>query len=147
MTATQPQTQTVTLTHTSRLYPELHAAGEAGLPVLLVDNALGRAVIALQGAHVLRGIVARRPLQQNLPFLCLPLAPDESQHRGLASAGGPHQRGHLAAWNAQRHVVQNDPLTVPEGQVANFDKGIVWDGLHECKSRTEPGFLHDTGFR
>jgi hypothetical protein len=35
----------------------------------------------------------------------------------------------------------------PKVRLRNFDKGIVWDGLHECKSRTEPGFLHDTGFR
>ncbi len=35
------------------VYPALHQPGDAGLPLLLVDNGLGRAVIALQGAHVL----------------------------------------------------------------------------------------------
>lgn len=35
------------------LYPALHQPGDAGLPLLLVENALGRAVIALQGAHVM----------------------------------------------------------------------------------------------
>ena len=81
MTATQPQTQTVTLTHTSRLYPELHAAGEAGLPVLLVDNALGRAVIALQGAHVL----AFRPREQRE---MLWLSPKCKLQPGTAIRGG-----------------------------------------------------------
>lgn len=37
----------------ARLYPALHQPGDAGLPMLVVDNALGRAVIALQGAHVM----------------------------------------------------------------------------------------------
>lgn len=35
------------------LYPALHQTGDAGLPLLVVDNALGRAVIALHGAHVM----------------------------------------------------------------------------------------------
>ncbi len=35
------------------LYPELHASGDAGLPMLVVENALARAVVALQGAHLL----------------------------------------------------------------------------------------------
>ena len=36
-----------------KLYPDLHQPDEAGLPLLVVENALGRAVIALQGAHVM----------------------------------------------------------------------------------------------
>ena len=36
-----------------KLYPDRHQADEAGLPLLVVENALGRAVIALQGAHVM----------------------------------------------------------------------------------------------
>lgn len=34
-------------------YPLQHRAGESGLPLLVIENELGRAVIALQGAHVL----------------------------------------------------------------------------------------------
>lgn len=37
----------------TQLYPALHQPGDAGLPMLVVANALGRAVIALQGAHVM----------------------------------------------------------------------------------------------
>ena len=36
-----------------QLYPALHRADDAGLPMLVVDNALGHAVIALQGAHLM----------------------------------------------------------------------------------------------
>ncbi len=39
--------------NSTELYPTLHAAGDAGLPMLAVENDLGRAVIALQGAHVM----------------------------------------------------------------------------------------------
>lgn len=39
--------------NSTELYPELHQAGDAGLPMLVVENTLGRAVIALQGAHVM----------------------------------------------------------------------------------------------
>ena len=35
------------------IYPTRHLPGDTGLPLLVVDNALGNAVIALQGAHVL----------------------------------------------------------------------------------------------
>ncbi len=36
-----------------KLYPDRHQADEAGLPLLVVENTLGRAVIALQGAHIM----------------------------------------------------------------------------------------------
>jgi len=39
--------------NSTQLYPALHQPGDAGLPMLVVDNTLGRAVIALQGAHVM----------------------------------------------------------------------------------------------
>ena len=34
-------------------YPALHQPGDAGLPLLLVENGLGRAVLALQGAQLM----------------------------------------------------------------------------------------------
>lgn len=77
----QPLAQGVTLTHSTRLYPELHAQGEAGLPVLLVENALGRAAIALQGAHVL----AFRPTGQRE---MLWLSPKCKMQPGTAIRGG-----------------------------------------------------------
>ena len=42
----------IELLNSTQLYPALHQPGDAGLPLLVVDNPLGRAVIALQGAHV-----------------------------------------------------------------------------------------------
>ncbi|HEX4757236.1 MAG TPA: D-hexose-6-phosphate mutarotase [Terracidiphilus sp.] len=47
------QTAGIKQINSTELYPALHAAGDAGLPMLVVDNDLGRAVIALQGAHVM----------------------------------------------------------------------------------------------
>ncbi len=49
------------LVNSTRLYPALHQPGDAGLPMLVVENALGRAVIALQGAH----LMAFQPAGQN----------------------------------------------------------------------------------
>ncbi|MEO8411335.1 MAG: D-hexose-6-phosphate mutarotase [Propionivibrio sp.] len=48
-----PSTHRVLLTGSTELFPELHPVGATGLPMLRVDNPLGRAVIALQGAHVM----------------------------------------------------------------------------------------------
>lgn len=43
----------IRLVPSAELYPALHRPGDAGLPVLVVENKLGRAVMALQGAHLL----------------------------------------------------------------------------------------------
>lgn len=78
---TQALPQGVSLTTSTALYPELHAAGEAGLPLLLVENALGRAVIALQGAHA----IAFRPAGQRE---MLWLSPKCKLQPGTAIRGG-----------------------------------------------------------
>lgn len=84
------------------LYPELHPADAAGLPMLVVDNALGRAVIALQGAQVIAFraagqremlwlspkavIEAGKPIRGGIP-LCLPWfgpGPDGRSAHGFA---------------------------------------------------------------
>lgn len=43
----------IQLVRSTDLYPELHQPGDSGLALLVVDNPLGRAVIALHGAHVM----------------------------------------------------------------------------------------------
>ena len=43
----------VTRIQSPQLYPSQHQPGDAGLPMLLVENRQARAVIALQGAHVM----------------------------------------------------------------------------------------------
>ena len=43
----------VTQIQSTQLYPSQHQPGDAGLPMLLVENRQTRAVIALQGAHVM----------------------------------------------------------------------------------------------
>ena len=47
------ETAGIKLVNSTELYPALHPSGDAGLPMLVVENALGRAVIALQGAHLM----------------------------------------------------------------------------------------------
>ena len=47
------QAADIRVINSTRLYPELHKPGDTGLPMLVVDNNLGRAVIALQGAQVM----------------------------------------------------------------------------------------------
>ena len=43
----------IRLAHSTEIYPALHQPGDAGLPLLVMENKLGRAVMALQGAHLL----------------------------------------------------------------------------------------------
>ncbi len=43
----------IQLTDSTRLYPAWHQPGDAGLPMLSIANQLGRAVVALQGAHLM----------------------------------------------------------------------------------------------
>jgi D-hexose-6-phosphate mutarotase len=47
--------------NSTELYPALHQAGDAGLPMLVVENGLGRATIALQGAHLMSFQPSGRP--------------------------------------------------------------------------------------
>jgi glucose-6-phosphate 1-epimerase len=43
----------IKLVNSTELYPALHQTGDAGLPMVVVDNDFGRAIIALQGAHLM----------------------------------------------------------------------------------------------
>jgi glucose-6-phosphate 1-epimerase len=92
----------VRLANSTELFPALHQPGEAGLPLLVVDNGLGHAVIALQGAHVLSFhsaghkellwisprcvLEAGKPIRGGIP-LCLPWfgpGPDGKTVHGFA---------------------------------------------------------------
>lgn len=91
----------------TELYPALHQAGDAGLPMLVVENRLGRAVIALQGAHLMEFrpageremfwispkcvLETGKPIRGGIP-LCLPWF-------GPGSDGStPHGFARLMAW-------------------------------------------------
>ncbi len=83
----QSEVAGIKVVNSAELYPALHGAGESGLPMLVIENRLGRAVIALQGAHVLAFqptgqremlwvspkcvFAAGKPLRGGIP-LCLP---------------------------------------------------------------------------
>lgn len=90
------------LINSHALYPALHQAGDAGLPMLVVDNALAHAVIALHGAHVMAyrpagqremlwispktALEAGKPIRGGIP-LCLPWfgpGPDGKSMHGFA---------------------------------------------------------------
>jgi glucose-6-phosphate 1-epimerase len=92
----------ITLINSTELYPAQHQAGDQGLPMLVVDNALGRAVIALHGAHLMafkaKGqremlwispktvLAAGTPIRGGIP-LCLPWfgpGPDGKAMHGFA---------------------------------------------------------------
>lgn len=48
-----PEAIGIRLTNSWDLYPALHHSGDTGLPMLVVENALARAVICLQGAQMM----------------------------------------------------------------------------------------------
>jgi D-hexose-6-phosphate mutarotase len=92
----------IRLTDSSELYPALHSAGQPGLPMLVIDNPLARAVIALQGAHLMAFkpagepemlwvspkcvLEAGKPIRGGIP-LCLPWfgpGPDGKTLHGFA---------------------------------------------------------------
>jgi len=88
--------------NSTQLYPAHHQSGDAGLPMLIVENSLGRTVVALQGAHVMafqpagqRDMLWVSPktlLQEGTPIrggipLCLPWfgpGPDGKAMHGFA---------------------------------------------------------------
>ncbi|MFB0934751.1 MAG: D-hexose-6-phosphate mutarotase [Propionivibrio sp.] len=85
-----------------QLFPGLHQPTDAGLPMLLVENVLGRTVIAVQGAHVMSfqpagqremlWVSPKTLLQEGTPIrggipLCLPWfgpGPDSKTMHGFA---------------------------------------------------------------
>ena len=92
----------IRLINSRQLFPELHQPTDAGLPMLVVENALGRTVIALQGAHVMSfqpagqqemlWVSPKTLLQEGVPIrggipLCLPWfgpGPDGKTMHGFA---------------------------------------------------------------
>jgi D-hexose-6-phosphate mutarotase len=92
----------IRLVNSRELYPTHHQPDDGGLPLLLVENPLGRAVIALQGAHVmafqpagqseLLWISPKTQLREGVPIrggipLCLPwfgLGADGKTKHGFA---------------------------------------------------------------
>jgi D-hexose-6-phosphate mutarotase len=96
------ETAGIKLVNSTVLYPELHQPGDGGLPMLVVENALGRAVIALPGAHVMAfqpagqremlwvspksELISGKPIRGGIP-LCLPWfgpGPDGKSMHGFA---------------------------------------------------------------
>src|ERR1035437_4703461 len=96
------ETAGIKLTNSTEIYPALHQSGDAGLPLLVVENKLGHAVIALQGAHLMAFqpagqremlwlspkcvLEAGKPIRGGIP-LCLPWfgpGPDGKSMHGFA---------------------------------------------------------------
>ncbi|MBS1229585.1 MAG: hypothetical protein H6R17_2862 [Proteobacteria bacterium] len=92
----------ITQSNSTELYPAQHRPGDKGLPMLVVENALGRAVIALHGAHLMAfkatgqremfwvspktALEAGTPIRGGIP-LCLPWfgpGPDGKSMHGFA---------------------------------------------------------------
>ena len=60
-TAQQLLSAGIRTTNSRQLYPTLHQPADAGLPMLEIENALGKTVVALQGAHVMSFQPAGQP--------------------------------------------------------------------------------------
>jgi glucose-6-phosphate 1-epimerase len=92
----------IRIVNSTAVFPALHQPGDEGLPLLVVDNKLGRAVIALQGAHLMAFqpagqremlwlspkciLAAGKPVRGGIP-LCLPWfgpGPDGKTAHGFA---------------------------------------------------------------
>ncbi len=114
------QTAGIRLVNSTELYPELHQAGDAGLPMLVVENDLGRAVIALQGAHLMAFqptgeremfwvspkcvLEAGKPIRGGIP-LCLPwFGPG-------ADGSTPHGFSRLMEWSLVAAEILPDGAT------------------------------------
>jgi D-hexose-6-phosphate mutarotase len=98
----------VKLASSTQLYPSLHQAHDVGLPMLVVDNRLGHAIIALQGAHLMSFhpsgqremfwispkcmLEAGKPIRGGIP-LCIPWF-------GPGTDGSlPHGFGRIMPWS------------------------------------------------
>jgi glucose-6-phosphate 1-epimerase len=81
MTEQQLLAAGITPIDSTQRYPVLHAPGEIGLPMLVIENPLGRTVVALQGAHV----VAFQPAGGRE---MLWLSPKTALRKGTAIRGG-----------------------------------------------------------
>lgn len=96
------ETAGIRLVDSTTLYPDLHQDGDTGLPMLVVENPLGRAVIALYGAHLMAfqpagqaemlwvspktALEAGKPIRGGIP-LCMPWfgpGPDGKSMHGFA---------------------------------------------------------------
>ncbi len=84
-------------------------------------------------------------VEQDLPLLRTDLPADQAQHRGLAAARHPHQRGDLAARHTKPDLAQDDALTVSEGEVFQFDKKRAVVVVHEKQEPDEPALDLDLG--
>ncbi|MBS1156188.1 MAG: hypothetical protein H6R07_2112 [Proteobacteria bacterium] len=110
----------IRLVNSTELYPALHQSGDAGLPMLVVENDLGRAVIALQGAHLMafqpKGeremfwvspkcvLEAGKPIRGGIP-LCLPwFGPG-------ADGTTPHGFARLMSWDLVEAEICEDGAT------------------------------------
>lgn len=102
MTEQQLLAADIRTVNSRQLFPAHHQPADAGLPMLVVENPLGRTVVALQGAHVMAFQPAGQPemlwvspktaLQEGTPIrggipLCLPWfgpGPDGKTMHGFA---------------------------------------------------------------
>jgi len=110
----------IKLVNSTELYPAQHQAGDAGLPMLVVENDLGRAILALQGAHLMSFqpsgkremlwvspksvLAAGQPIRGGIP-LCMPwFGPG-------ADGTMPHGFGRIMDWSLIEAEVCGDGST------------------------------------
>ena len=74
--------------------------------------------------------------EQHQAFGRLVEAGDAIEHRGLAGAVGPDQRGDVAAAHRERDVVDGEQPTEAHGQVLDLEQGRGLPRLHALPSST-----------
>jgi hypothetical protein len=75
------------------------------------------------------------------------LPSDEPKDRGFATARRAHDGRHFAARYCQSDTVEDEPLTISKGEIAQFNKGVVGVGHEKTKAdRKGVRLLNDKGF-
>eukprot|EP01034_Spumella_vulgaris_P040921 gene40921-50627_t len=79
------------------------------------------------------------PIKQHLAVLGTLLPTNQTQHRGFATARGPHQRRDFASRHLQRYVAQDHPVPIGEGHVAQINEGRSVRHSKRRESREDRG--------
>ena len=143
------ETAGIGLSNSCTLFPALHQEGDSGLPMLLIENPLGRAVIALQGAHFMSfqpsgeremlWVSPRCVLQPGQPIragipLCLPWfgpGPDGKSMHGFART---------TDWTLlEAEVMENGATRLVMGLAGDESLCALWPHAFEFRLEIEVG--------
>ena len=143
------ETAGISLGNSCTHYPDLHQPGDSGLPMLLIENPLGRTVIALQGAHLMSFqpagqremlwvsprcvLQTGQPIRAGIP-LCLPWfgpGPDGKSMHGFART---------TDWTPlEAEVMENGATRLVMGLAGDESYCALWPHAFEFRLEIEVG--------